>query len=117
MQKPFRALVAVLALTTAFVSAAEAFERRGSVTGPRGNTFSSEGSVTRNGAGGYDYNRSVTGPGGNTWSNSGSVTRDGEGGFSREGQRSNPYGGGATYGGSGQCSGGVCTYSGSRSRY
>jgi hypothetical protein len=117
MQKTLNAFAAACVLATAFVSAAEAFERRGSVTGPRGNTFSSEGSVTRNGSGGWDYNRSVTGPGGNTWSNSGSVNRHEGGGYTREGERSNPYGGGATYGGSGECSGGVCTYSGRRSRY
>lgn len=116
MKKTIFALSTVALVSLSLASTAGAWERRGTVTGPYGNTYSSQGSIKPNGQGGYDYRRSVTGPGG-TYTNSGSVKRNGDGSFSRQGQRTNPYGGGVTYGGTGQCSGGSCTYNGGRNRF
>ncbi len=108
-------IAATLAASTAalFAADASAWERNGSVTGPRGNTFSGEAQGSCSG-GTCSRSRTITGPQGNIYNRQGRVTRDGEGGYSRQGSVTGPGGNSATYGGSGQCSGGTCSYSGGR---
>jgi hypothetical protein len=115
MNKTVFALLGAALMASSIISTAEAWERRGGGTGPAGGSWSSSGSG--DGYGNRSYQRSYTGPGGNTWTNSGRVTRNSDGSVTREGARTNPYGGGVTYGGTGSCQGDTCTYSGSRSRY
>ena len=108
----FAAAVSVVALT---FSEANAWQRHVTVTGPRGNSRSVDSSGSCAG-GTCTYSRAVTGPGGRTRTISGSAPAtknpDGSTTWSRGGTATGPNGGTVTYGSSGRCSGGTCTYQG-----
>lgn len=106
-------MIATVALASAsFAADANAWQRKGSFEGPYGG----KGEFSRECYGGKcTTHRSYTGPRGNTWSRNSTVTTDGQGGWTRQGSATGPNGNTATFGGSGRCSGGTCSYQGGRS--
>lgn len=105
--------LAAAAVVLSFAAAgANAWERNGTATGPRGNSRSVE-SVGGCSGGTCSYGREVTGPAGNSRAHGGSVSgasgEDG-GSWQRGGTATGANGNSVTYGGSGSCSGGICSY-------
>lgn len=93
-----------------------AWERKTTTTGPNGYSRSVESSRGCS-DGSCSFEREVTGPAGNTRTRSRTVTRDDDGdGVSWDRGRSvtGPAGNTVTYGGSGSCEGGRCSYERSR---
>jgi hypothetical protein len=109
-----KALILTLAATSLIamtVTDAFAWEHNGTVTGPRGYSRSLTGSGSCS-DGSCSSSRQVTGPRGNTRTHEGTISRT-ENGWQRNGTVTGPNDS-ATYQGSGSCSGGNCTYGGSR---
>lgn len=96
-------------LLSAGSAAAQGWERQGTAYGPYGG----KATIDRH-CDGYscETRRTYTGPGGRTWTQRGYAERDGQGGWRHQGKVTGPHGGTTTYGGSGRCSGGACSWSG-----
>ena len=103
----------VAAVVLSFAAAgANAWERNSTLTGPRGNSRSVERAGGCSG-GTCSYGREVTGPAGNSRTRGGAATGvSGEDGarWQRGGTATGSNGNSVTYGGSGSCSGGICSY-------
>ena len=111
-----KALIIAVATTSFIVMTATdafAWERHGTVTGSGGYSRSVTGSGSCSG-GSCNNSRQVTGPGGYSRTRQGQVSSNPDGGWTRNGTITRRNGNQVNYEGSGSCSGGNCTYGGSR---
>jgi hypothetical protein len=103
------ASAAVIVMTS--IADAEAGSRSGTFVGPRGGVTTWQRQTTC-GGGTCTRSGSITGPAGNTWSREGSVTRTGPGSWQSNATVTGPNGGTYRRQGGGTCAGATCAYGG-----